>query len=429
LNTQSTIGATSTGDDPAFTCVTGKRYNTVWYKYIPSYNGVLSVDTFGSSFDTVLGVWTGNRGSLSSQACNDDASGLQSKVQLQVVAGTVYYIEVAGYSSNSNGSLKLSVNPDDICPQISEWKGEYWDNPSLTGSPILCRNDVDLNLDWGMGSPDPSIPDDNFSARWTRSFDVSNGIYRFHLRHDDGARLYVDDILRLDVWDTCCVWDIVDVPVQAGPHTIRVEYFENGGAAHAQLWFEQIGYQFNSIATQDGWILESSETSGKGGSISATASTLRIGDNAAKKQYRSILSFSTGASLPDNAVITKVTLKVRKQGIIGGGNPITTFQGFMVDIKKGYFGTSALQTADFQTAASKTYGPFRPALSGGWYSIDLTSGKAFINKLASSGGLTQIRLRFKLDDNNNTIANYLSLYSGNAGSSYRPQLIVEYYVP
>jgi hypothetical protein len=186
---------------------------------------------------------------------------------------------------------------------------------------------------------------------------------------------------------------------------------------------------FTSTGARDGWVLESTETSGKGGSMSASATTLRLGDNAAKKQYRSILSFATGSSLPDNAVITKVTLKIRKQSIVGGGNPITTFQGFMVDIKKGYFGTSALQTADFQTAGSKTYGPFKPALSSSWYSIDLTSGKNYINKLSTSSGLTQIRLRFKLDDNNNTTANYLSLYSGNAGSSYRPQLIIEYYVP
>ena len=147
----------------------------------------------------------------------------------------------------------------------------------------------------------------------------------------------------------------------------------------------------------------------------------------AKKQYRGILSFSTGAGLPDNAVITKVTLKVKKQGIIGGGNPVATFQGFMVDIKKGFFGTTALQTSDFQAAAHKTYGPFMTALGGGWYSIDLTPGKGYINKLSTLSGLTQIRLRFKLDDNNNTVANYLSLYSGNAPAASRPQLIIEYY--
>ncbi|MBI5932062.1 MAG: hypothetical protein HY867_00025 [Chloroflexi bacterium] len=52
-----------------------------------------------------------------------------------------------------------------------------------------------------------------------------------------------------------------------------------------------------------------------------------------------------------------------------------------------------------------------------------------INKLATGSGLTQIRLRFKLDDNNNAVANYLSLYSGNAGAASRPQLVIGYTVP
>jgi hypothetical protein len=186
---------------------------------------------------------------------------------------------------------------------------------------------------------------------------------------------------------------------------------------------------YTSVGTQDGWVLESGEKTNVGGTLDSAATTFRLGDDNLKKQYRGILSFSTGAGLPDTAVITKVTLKVRKQNILGGGNPVTLFQGFMVDIKKGFFGTSALQTTDFQAAANKTYGPYLTALGGGWYSIDLTSGKGYINKMSSLSGLTQIRLRFKLDDNGNAIANYLSLFSGNAPAASRPQLIIQYYVP
>ncbi|MFZ5859107.1 MAG: integrin [Chloroflexota bacterium] len=184
---------------------------------------------------------------------------------------------------------------------------------------------------------------------------------------------------------------------------------------------------FRSVGADDGWILETGENTNKGGTLNSTTNTLRLGDDAAKKQYRSILSFATGADLPDDAVITKVTLKVRMQGITGGGNPVSIFKGFMVDMRQGVFGASTLQSTDFQTAAGKTYGPFRTALAGGWYTIDLTSGNAYINKLDT--GLTQLRLRFQQDDNNNTIANYLSLHSGNAGAASRPQLIIEYYVP
>jgi hypothetical protein len=41
-------------------------------------------------------------------------------------------------------------------------------------------------------------------------------------------------------------------------------------------------------------------------------------------------------------------------------------------------------------------------------------------------GTTQIRLRFSLDDNNDHKANYVSMYSGNAGSASQPRLIVYY---
>jgi len=186
---------------------------------------------------------------------------------------------------------------------------------------------------------------------------------------------------------------------------------------------------FNSIGAQDGWVLESSEKSGVGGSLNAGAPTIRLGDTADKKQYRGILSFNTGPGLPDNAVITAVTLKVRQQAIAGPGNPLAIFHGFMADVKTGFFGTAALQTGDFKNPANQTLGPFLPALTGGSYSIDLTGAQEAINKLAAGGGLTQIRLRFTLDDNNNALANYLSLFSGNAAAANRPQLVIQYYVP
>jgi hypothetical protein len=196
--------------------------------------------------------------------------------------------------------------------------------------------------------------------------------------------------------------------------------------------YEAIAYYnlpVNSSAAQDGWVLESSETSNKGGTMNAAAKTFNLGDDAMKKQYRGVLSFDTGTGLPDTAVITAVTLKIKRNAVVGGGNPVTMFKGFMLDIKNGSFGTPALQVSDFQAAASQTLGPFTPALVSGWYSIDLTSAQASINKLATSGGLTQIRLRFKLDDNNNAVANYLRLFSGNAPVANSPQLIIQYYVP
>jgi len=226
------------------------------------------------------------------------------------------------------------------------------------------------------------------------------------------------------VWGTAATASKMSVAAAEAPESTMV-----GAGIYRRAQVETTG-AFSSAGSQDGWTLESSEHSSKGGTTSSSSSTLRLGDNASKKQYRSVLSFSTGASLPDSAIITRVTLRVRRQGVTGGGDPVTRFQGLMADMKRGYFSTSSsLQKGDFQATASRSYGPFKPTLDGGWYSIDLTGAKAYINKTSASSGRTQIRLRFKRDDDNNRTANYLRLYSSNASTSTRPQLIVSYYTP
>lgn len=186
---------------------------------------------------------------------------------------------------------------------------------------------------------------------------------------------------------------------------------------------------FLSIGAQDGWVLESAENSNIGGTMNPSITTFNLGDDPAKRQYRGILSFNTG-SIPDNATITAVTLKVKRVNVVGGGNPLAIFQGFMVDLRNGMFGTAALQISDFQSVGSGTFGPFSPALTNNAYSINLTGGQTLINKLTTNSGLTQLRLRFKLDDNNNGLANYLTLHSGNAtAAADRPQLMITYTVP
>ncbi len=176
-------------------------------------------------------------------------------------------------------------------------------------------------------------------------------------------------------------------------------------------------------------ILESTENSNVGGTLHATATVFHLGDAPAKKQHRSILSFNTG-SLPDNAVITALILRVKQNVILGDGNLVSIFGGFKLDIKTGFFGTlPGLQISDFQAFASKTLGPASPSLTGGFCNFNIINGKSAINKFSSNGGFTQIRLRFKLDDNNNALANTLSLYSRNAPAASRPQLIIVYTLP
>ena len=183
---------------------------------------------------------------------------------------------------------------------------------------------------------------------------------------------------------------------------------------------------FKSQGKYDGWVLEKNEISGKGGSKNNAGTTLFVGDDAQDRQYRSILSFGT-AAIPDNAVITSVILKVKKAGVVGT-NPMNTHKGLFVDIRKGKFYTKkALQIQDFQANANKLKaGKFANKLYSGWYKSVLYAGALpYINVK----GITQFRLRFLLDDNDDLSADILKLYSGNSVLANRPQLIVKYYVP
>jgi hypothetical protein len=154
------------------------------------------------------------------------------------------------YFSNPNLALYPSLYcPPPPCPTITNWLGEYWTNTSFIGPPRLCRNDAEVNFDWGGGSPDPSIIADKFSARWTRTINFSEGVYRFSMMNDDGAHLYIDDTLKIDAWGICCTWSHADVPLSAGDHRIRMEMFENDGGATAKLLWQYIGPLSTSTPT------------------------------------------------------------------------------------------------------------------------------------------------------------------------------------
>jgi hypothetical protein len=185
---------------------------------------------------------------------------------------------------------------------------------------------------------------------------------------------------------------------------------------------------FYSIGVHDGYVDESSETSNVGGTNNATLTTgtgLRVGDTGAKKQRKSIVSFDT-STLPDTAVVTAATLKLKRGG--GLGVP-SGFGNLTVDIKNVSvgFGTSLnLENMDFEYAASKSdVGTLSyPAATNAWAIAALnTNGTARIAKTNH----TQFRIRFATDDDNDSADDYLGFYSGeNATAADRPILEVTY---
>jgi hypothetical protein len=117
--------------------------------------------------------------------------------------------------------------------------GEYFDNQELKGKPIFVRRDSTLNFIWGTKSPDPRIPVDHFSVRWTgkiKTLKVS-GISRLKVVSDDGVRVWIGDSLVVDAWHDQAPTDY-PIEMRLEPdrsYPIRIEFFENTGGAHFQL--------------------------------------------------------------------------------------------------------------------------------------------------------------------------------------------------
>ncbi len=130
---------------------------------------------------------------------------------------------------------------DGSCPTITQWKGEYWNNQNLSGAVNKCRNDANINFDWQGGSPDGSISNDHFSARWTRRLPFDSGRYRFKTISDDGIRVWVDGHNVIDAWvNQAPTPHSGEITLSSGDHDVKVEYFENGGGAVAKLGWERI---------------------------------------------------------------------------------------------------------------------------------------------------------------------------------------------
>jgi hypothetical protein len=103
--TGTTAGMTKEAGEPNHAGNPGGH--SVWYRWTAPSGGTATIDTIGSSFDTVLAVYTGAAVSaLAVVAQNDDASGVQSRVTFTAVGGTSYSIAVDGYGG-ATGSVTL----------------------------------------------------------------------------------------------------------------------------------------------------------------------------------------------------------------------------------------------------------------------------------------------------------------------------------
>lgn len=366
------------------------------------------------------------------------------------VSGSANTYTVTVSTGSGNGNLRLDVVDNDSILNVSNFPlgGTGTGNGNFTSgeSYTIQRSNPIVNSITRIDPTPSSAQSVNFRITFSEAVtavDISdfivntNGISGASVIAVNGAgNSYVVTVgtgtgnggLRLDLVDNDSILDSANNPlggVGAGNGNLAGETYTINKAT---VTYSSI--TFRSNGSNDGWVLESNENSNVGGSINSNEPTFKLGDSAKDQQYKAILHFPT-EGLPDNAVVTSAILTIKRKNMTGT-NPFTTHQNITIDIATGnfgfdsYLGSYALQALDFQAPSTLNgVGIIQNNPVGDVYWALLSGdGNRFINLK----GVTQLRLAFQLDDNDDLGDDFLGFFSGDTPQLLdRPHLQIEYY--
>jgi beta-glucosidase len=133
--------------------------------------------------------------------------------------------------------------------RVKGLKGEYFNNVTMQGQPVVERIDEEIKFQWTLFSPDQAkINYDFFSGRWTGKLQSPvTGKYKIGIDGNDGYRLYINNKMIIDNWKKQSYsTTLVDHYFEKGKeYDIRIEYYEPAGNAWMRLIWN-VGVQDNS---------------------------------------------------------------------------------------------------------------------------------------------------------------------------------------
>jgi glucose/arabinose dehydrogenase len=145
--------------------------------------------------------------------------------------------DVGGQSAISNVTVVVNSVPTGAGNGL---RGAYFNNIDFTGSSMI-RIDPTVDFNWAAAAPTANFGADTFSVRWN-GFVVPrySETYTFSTTTDDGVRLWVNNQLIVDhyVDQGATTWTGTIALTAGVPYAIRMDYYENGGAASARLLWQ-----------------------------------------------------------------------------------------------------------------------------------------------------------------------------------------------
>lgn len=218
------------GSSPAWNVVASDNFSVRWTRSINLEQGRYR---FTTTTDDGVRLWVNGRLLIDKWS---DQSATPYSAEIDLPGGITeirmeYYEGVGGAVARLDRTKIASPGSGD-----STWRGEYFNNKTLTGAPALVRDDAGIAFNWGNGSPNSAINTEKFSVRWTRSMYLTPGLYRFTANTDDGVRLWVNGQKIIDAWHDHSPQDFVgEIRLPGGVVEIKMEYYENVGGARASL--------------------------------------------------------------------------------------------------------------------------------------------------------------------------------------------------
>ncbi len=129
-----TSGATTEPDEPKNCNFTA----TVWYKLTAPFTGRVTINTYGSNFDTGVAAYTQANDLI---ICNDDYSGIRSQIAFDVEIGQVYWVQAGGFSGDT-GNLTLKIANVNDYGQVQGTVTSQGDDMPL---PLICVTVYETN--------------------------------------------------------------------------------------------------------------------------------------------------------------------------------------------------------------------------------------------------------------------------------------------
>jgi hypothetical protein len=137
LGTTNNLAATGEAGEPRHAAKVGGK--SLWLTWRAPASGVATFRTVGSSFDTLLAVYTGSAlNNLTEVASDEDRGGfLTSEVRFNAVAGTDYQVTVDGFAGAS-GTVVLGWELDVVAPvlPVIAAAGQPADALARAGQPV-----------------------------------------------------------------------------------------------------------------------------------------------------------------------------------------------------------------------------------------------------------------------------------------------------